>query len=277
MKSKWEMSIDAKNELVKLAKAASQAHGAVLRANNPKNNVNAEERKKLELAKTEAQESLKKAVTSLNVKQVVETAGWMQRLALNSIEPMGQGKVAWNQKNANQLSGALKSFVSAIEAAHSRKDERSKQANNYARTTHNVVRGIEETDFYPRDGKLTLTYRDTLLVKVDEKMMEAKTAGNMKLAMERNELCGWIKSSTSYFKPANPVKSPELPRGCTLNGDTTKGPATLGETMQPVAEPAPAAVVKAETATPVKAEAGTKPKDGKKPFKNDRPGAKKAK
>ncbi len=277
--NKWQLTRNAKDELVKLAMATASAHGAVLRATkNQKFSVKPEELAKLNQAENETMESLKAAVAPLGLEAVKELAGWIQYKAVHDpVEPVGQGKSTWNKKTAGSLSGALWSLVNALKAVHGKEDERVRQMSNRANSTGDFVRMYNELDgLYPRDG-MTSESRDFGLRKLDELFHKTKAKGDAKRAEYLNTLYARAAKSLAFLKPKQSVRQQELPAGITVNADPNAGIATMGEALAPVGESAPApetapVSVPAQSASEqLRDKAFGAKKVGAAPFKSARP------
>lgn len=253
----YALTKPVKDELTKLALTATAAYGAVARTKNPKFSVSAEELVKLNQTKQETAESLKQAVSKLALNAVKELAGWIQYKASHDpIKPAGKGLNTWDKVTANQLSGALWSIVNALKAEHGDQDDRVRQASNRANSTMLFVKGCNETGICPRNG-MTSDSRDFLLRELDRRFQGASAEGNTERAKYLNELYAQIQKSLAFLKPRDSAEGAELPVGVTVNADTTGGIATMGETLQPVAE-ASASVAAAKPAVAVVA--GKKPR-----------------
>lgn len=272
--NRWQMTRNAKDELVKLALANGKAHGAILRTKNPGFSVSPEKLAELAKAESETMESLKQAVSQLTLEAVKEATGWIQFKATHDpVEPMGQGKLAWNKKTARTLVGALWSLVSALRTVHGKSDRRVGQAINRANSTEDFVKMYNELgylDLKNWDG-MTQESRDRGLRELDKLFHTEKAAGNAERAMYLNTLYALAEKSLAFLKPKSSVTERVLPKNITVNAAPNQGLATMGQALAPVGDSAPvpetAPVAKAEQAVPA-----AKPKSvGAAPFKSARP------
>lgn len=275
---KWVMTQQKKSELTDLAVGATKAYGKEKATASPKFKGTADERKAIVQQAKDTMEVLKQAVSQLTLEAVKELATWIQYKATHDpVEPVGQGKSAWNKKMANELCGALWSLVNALRDTHGAGDDRVRQASNRANSTNDFVKVYNQLGgLYPRNG-MTYESKEFGLKKLDEAFQKAKAEGNIDRARELNDLYAKAQKSLAFMKPA-PVM--EHSKNITVNADPSKGIATLGETLQPVGESAPAET--REPAAPAAATAANleqpnpgKPKgSGRKPFVSERPGKK---
>lgn len=262
----YHLTRAVKDELTKLAVACGAAYSAVVRATkNPKFSVSPEELAKLNQTKQETSASLVKAVSPLGLEESKELAGWIQyKSSHDPVKPMGKGQTAWDKVTANELINGLKSLVNALRTAHGNSDDRVRQTNNRARTAELFVKACNETGICPRGG-LNRDSRDFQLRELDRRFTEAQAKGEKERAEYLNNLYGRIKSDRGMTNLDNERKPAEveLPEGVTVDADTSKGIATMGETLQPVdAAPVAAAEPKASETEQLREKAfgGKKPR-----------------
>ena len=170
-----------------------------------------------------------------------EFAGWISTRPATTHQTGGQGP-RLGQEDGDRLTGALWSLVNALKAVRD-KDRVRRRAT--ARTPVLFVKGLNETGVCPRNG-MTSDSRDFLLRELDRRFQEASAEGNAERAKYLNDLYGKIQKGLEFLKPKESAGQQALPARVTVNADTSKGIATMGETLQPVdtapvavAEPAP--------------------------------------